>query len=418
MFGVAGSGKTTVTREIARRVKGEVLYCAFTGKAALVMQSMGCVGAQTIHSSIYRPVSEVEEEAKALKSCMDMLARNPQDEHAIKSATQWGTSNLWALETKLMALRDRIEKGPLWSLRERIDPEPDVIICDECSMVNEALALDLMSFGHKIIVIGDPFQLPPVHGPGYFIDAEPDVMLREVHRQARGNPIIQLATTVRQEGALALSLGQYGASSYTRQAIADSLGTFMEADQVLCGMNKTRHFCNAMIREAKGYDPEPMPTPGEKIICCHNNRNRGLLNGSMWRVISCRRAGEYFKAKIEPWEVALRSEEAKLEVFMHREPFNAGEPVPEDKRDAEQFTWGYCITVHKAQGSQWPHVALINDSWPGPDRFQDRWMYTAITRAQERVTIIKPQAAARRPSARAAAECHGEGWHRRTTSSR
>ena len=67
LFGVAGSGKTTVTREIARRVKGEVLYCAFTGKAALVMQSMGCVGAQTIHSSIYRPVSEVEAEAKALK---------------------------------------------------------------------------------------------------------------------------------------------------------------------------------------------------------------------------------------------------------------------------------------------------------------------------------------------------------------
>jgi exodeoxyribonuclease-5 len=158
----------------------------------------------------------------------------------------------------------------------------------------------------------------------------------------------------------------------------------------------TRHFCNAMIREAKGYDPEPMPTPGEKIICCHNNKNLGLLNGSMWRVIRCKRAGEYFRAEIEPWEVALRCEEAKLNVFMHREPFNAGEPVAEDKRDAEQFTWGYCITVHKAQGSQWPHVAVINDSWPGPDRFQDRWMYTAITRAQERVTIIKPQAAARR----------------------
>jgi hypothetical protein len=398
LFGVAGSGKTTLTREIARRVKGEVLFCAFTGKASLVLRQMGCVGAQTIHSSIYRPVSEVEAEAKALKSYMDMLARNPQDDDAIKGASnKWGTADFWALETKLMALRNRIEKGPQWSLREKIDPEPDVIIVDECSMVNEALALDLMGFGHKILVIGDPFQLPPVRGPGYFIDAEPDAMLREVHRQALGNPIIAMATTVRQEGALALAMGQYGASGYTRQTLADSLGTFMEADQVLCGTHKTRHFCNAMIRAAKGYDPAPMPTPGEKVICCHNNRNLGLLNGSMWRVISCRRAGDYFRAEIEPWEAALRCEEAKLDVFMHRELFNAGEPMPEDKRDAEQFTWGYCITAHKAQGSQWPHVAVINDSWPGPNRFQDRWMYTAITRAQERVTIIKPQEA-RRPA--------------------
>ena len=397
LFGVAGSGKTTITREIARGVKGEVLFCAFTGKAALVMRSMGCRGAQTIHSSIYRPVSELEAEAKLLKISMDMLARNPQDADTIKAASnKWGTTDPWALETQLMALRNRIEKGPQWSLRERIDPEPDVIICDECSMVNEALALDLMSFGHKILVIGDPFQLPPVRGPGYFIDAEPDAMLREVHRQALGNPIITMATTVRKEGALALATGQYGASSYTRQTLADSIATLMEADQALCGTHKTRHFCNAMIRETKGYDPEPMPTPGEKIICCHNNKDLGLLNGSMWRVISCHPAGDYFRAKIEPWEVALRCEEAKLDVFMHREPFAGGEPVPEDKRDAEHFDWGYVITVHKAQGSQWPRVAVINDSWPGKDRFQDRWMYTAITRAQESVTIIKPQAAAQR----------------------
>ena len=62
---------------------------------------------------------------------------------------------------------------------------------------------------------------------------------------------------------------------------------------------------------------------------------------------------------------------------MHAEPFAGREVLPEDKFDAEEFDWGYAITVHKAQGSQWPHVVLINDSWPGPDRFQDRWLYTA-----------------------------------------
>ena len=396
LFGYAGTGKTTIVKEIARRAEGEVLFCAFTGKAALVMRSMGCAGAATIHSSIYRPVSELIEEAKSLKTCLEMLRENAQDAAAIKLAGKWGTTDPWALERKLMALRDRIEKGPQWVLRDSINPEPDVIICDECSMVNEALARDLMSFGHKIIVIGDPFQLPPVKGPGFFIDAEPDAMLREVHRQALGNPIIDLATTVRRDGIWALQRGRYGTSSYTRQVLAESTQTLMEADQALCGKNTTRRDCNAAIREAYGYDPEPIPTPGEKIICCRNNKLLGLLNGSMWRVISCERKGDYFRAKIEPWDVSERSEEAKLDVFMHPEPFAGGEPAPEDKFDAEEFTWGYVITVHKAQGSQWPRVAVINDSWPGKDRFQDRWMYTAITRAQERVTIIKPQAAARR----------------------
>ena len=218
LFGYAGTGKTTIVKEIARRAEGEVLFCAFTGKAALVMRSMGCTGAVTIHSSIYRPVSELIAEAKSLRVCMEML----RDASTVASGTvlamnRWGTTDQPSLERKLMALRDRIEKGPQWVLRDSINPEPDVIICDECSMVNEALALDLMSFGHKIIVIGDPFQLPPVRGPGFFIDAEPDAMLREVHRQALGNPIIDLATTVRRDGIWALQLGRYGTSSYTRQ---------------------------------------------------------------------------------------------------------------------------------------------------------------------------------------------------------
>src|SRR6516164_7176032 len=86
LFGYAGTGKTTIVKEIARRAEGEVLFCAFTGKAALVMRSMGCAGAATIHSSIYRPVSELIEEAKSLKTCVEMLRENAQDAAAIKAA--------------------------------------------------------------------------------------------------------------------------------------------------------------------------------------------------------------------------------------------------------------------------------------------------------------------------------------------
>ena len=61
-----------------------------------------------------------------------------------------------------------------------------------------------------MLVLGDPFQLPPVQGSGFFTNAEPDVMLTEIHRQARDNPIIRLSLDIR-EGEY-LERGIYGES--------------------------------------------------------------------------------------------------------------------------------------------------------------------------------------------------------------
>ena len=54
-----------------------------------------------------------------------------------------------------------------------------------------------MSFGVPVLVLGDPAQLPPIQGGGYFTEAEPDAMLTEVHRQAFDNPIVRLSMDVR-----------------------------------------------------------------------------------------------------------------------------------------------------------------------------------------------------------------------------
>ena len=74
------------------------------------MRQMGCTGAQTIHSSIYRPVSELVAEAKSLKACHRNAARLRQDgcDREVGD-TKWGTTDPLSLERKLMALRDRIE---------------------------------------------------------------------------------------------------------------------------------------------------------------------------------------------------------------------------------------------------------------------------------------------------------------------
>ncbi|MGT2467402.1 AAA family ATPase [Mesorhizobium atlanticum] len=52
-FGYAGTGKTTLARHFAGGLRGQVHYMAYTGKAAMVMRKNGCLGAMTIHATIY-----------------------------------------------------------------------------------------------------------------------------------------------------------------------------------------------------------------------------------------------------------------------------------------------------------------------------------------------------------------------------
>ena len=146
LFGYAGTGKTTLARHLAEHVDGDVLFAAFTGKAALVLRSHGAKKASTIHSLIYRPRGEelVEDEDTGKSSMAPLFTLNRQSPVA-KAA---------------------------------------LIVIDECSMVDETLGRDLMSFGTPILVLGDPGQLPPVSGGGFFTDHEPDVLLETIHRQA------------------------------------------------------------------------------------------------------------------------------------------------------------------------------------------------------------------------------------------
>ena len=400
LFGYAGTGKTTVVKEIARRAGGNVKFAAFTGKAALVMRRMGCTGAVTIHSQIYTPLSELVQEAKAIKA---WLANQPSDAREAviahnEAMERWSTADPEQLTHRLMKLRAIIEQGPSWNLREKLDPKPSMFIIDEVSMVNEALGRDLMSFGIPVLVIGDPFQLPPVEGCGYFTEGvEPDAMLTQIHRQAWDSPITRMATEVRQRGAYVLKLGEYGESRYVSQSIADSVQTMVDADQVLCGMHRTRRIVNSEMRSALGYWGD-IPLPGERIICKRNSKNLRLLNGGMWIVKECEKHGtDTLRAKIVSVD-----DDSEREVIMHAEPFRGEKVLPEDKFDAQEFDWAYAITGHASQGSQWRHVVVINDgfgSWEGGD-LRDRWLYTALTRAQERVTVIKPQAKAQARPAR------------------
>jgi len=332
LFGWAGTGKSTLAVHLGQDVK-TIKYAAFTGKAALVMRKRGCKGAQTIHSLIYSLVSEKEGEPR--------FVLDPESPAA----------------------------------------DADLIVIDEVSMVDEQLGRDLLSFGVKVLVLGDPFQLPPVQGAGFFTSEEPDIMLTEIHRQAADNPIIRLSMDIREGGFL--ERGRYGESLVVGREDVDR-NAVLEADQVLVGRNKTRLQYNDRLRELRGL-PFHEPVEGDRMVCLRNNPRKRLLNGQIWICTEVTRKanGKY--------SLLLGADEGKGEakVLTHKAFFSGEEDQMswQERRQYDEFTFGYCLTVHKAQGSQWDNVYLFDESFVFREE-RARWLYTGITRAAERITVV------------------------------
>jgi exodeoxyribonuclease-5 len=334
LFGWAGTGKSTLARYLAEGVKS-VKYAAFTGKAALVMRKKGCRGASTIHSLIYTLVSEKEGEPR--------FALDPESE--VTTA--------------------------------------DLVVIDEVSMVDEQLGKDLLSFGTKVLVLGDPFQLPPVGGGGYFTSDDPDIMLTDIHRQAQDNPIIRMSMDIR-EGDY-LEHGSYGESRVIARDAVDQ-AEVLAADQVLVGRNKTRTSYNDRLRQLKGL-PHREPVSGDKLVCLRNNAQKRLLNGQIWTVNEVRkRVNGRYSLVLDPEEPGMK---APAKVVTHKSFFSGeeGQLSWPERRGYDEFTFGYCLTVHKAQGSQWDAVYLFDESFVFRED-RRRWLYTGITRAAEKVTVV------------------------------
>ncbi|EDQ33700.1 putative Exonuclease V (putative) [Hoeflea phototrophica DFL-43] len=348
LFGYAGTGKTTLAKHFAEHVDGEVLFAAFTGKAAQVLRARGASNARTIHSLIYRPKGEEE----------------VSDEETGKTTV-----------------------SPLFSInRQSPLAQAALIIIDECSMVDEALGRDLMSFGTPILVLGDPGQLPPISGGGYFTEHEPDILLTEIHRQARDNPIIDLAMQVREGNEI--MHGDYGTAQVIGKNQVDR-DMVLEADQVLVGTNRTRRRYNMRLRELKGFT-QAIPQAGDKLVCLRNDPSKALLNGSLWQVMTSSKEtvkpGINLMIRPEDDDMDRGASKIKLLKSVFEDP---DLEVPwSTKKRYDDFDYGYALTVHKAQGSQWNSVVLFDESYAFRDT-RERWLYTAITRAAERLVIVR-----------------------------
>lgn len=347
LFGYAGTGKTTIARYFAEILGEPVQFAAYTGKAAQVLRNKGAPDACTIHSLIYQLRGEEEIDSKR------------------------GTGKDKALRFVLN--------------RRSALAQASLLVIDECSMVDAQVGQDLLSFKVPILVLGDPGQLPPIGEGGFFTQQEPDFQLQEIFRQAADNPILALASAARL--GKELPYADYGAAKVIpRSEVTPEL--VLEADQILVGTNRTRMRYNQRLRQLKGYEGQ-YPQSGDKLVCLRNDATKNLLNGSMWHVLS---AGKETTHAYLP--MLLTSEDSemptslKVKVLKSYFDGNFSTASWSKQKAYDQFDYGYVLTVHKAQGSQWDNVVLFDESYAFAEN-GEKWLYTGITRAAKKLTIIR-----------------------------
>ena len=330
--GFAGTGKTTVIRELVDRLPG-CAVCAYTGKAADVLRRKG-IRASTIHSLIYRPVKDEYD-------CVTFELVLPE---------LFCASN---------------------------------IIVDEASMVGRTIYDDLLTFGVPLIFVGDHGQLEPVGDTGFNLMEKPDVVLETVHRNA--GPIARFAESLRLgQSADGAGLSQYGPG---REGVDEdgvhvvTFDTIRDLDinqtwQLICAFNRTRLSLNEMVRDHIGM-PAGIPEAGDRVICLQNTRTYSLFNGMQGVIEEIDRSRRMLTFSSD--------QGVRVRVPYNPQAFGS-ETKPEWSPDVVPFDWAYCVTCHKAQGDEFDNVCVIEQRCGAWDH--RRWAYTAASRAKRKLVWV------------------------------
>jgi exodeoxyribonuclease-5 len=376
--GYAGTGKTFLIGNIREEIhklfpKMYVGFCTFTGKASSVLSSrlkdikalkeQDYVG--TIHRLIYKPKTRYDTTLKA---------------HVIVG----------------------------WTLRDFDEVPYDLFIIDEASMVSKEIWDDLTSFKIPIIAVGDHGQLGPVSDSSFNLMQNPDHVLTEIHRQVRNSPIIKLSQIARTQGVVPFNtVFSYNPAvlkvpwnSSTCKGIWEKL-KFDQDTMIICGYNMTRNYINRMIRKNLGFR-KIEPYPGERIVCLKNNKELGIMNGqtgtvyflmpekykNTYRITFQLDGSDDF---IEAFTDGKTFDQVTYTIYTDKERTKKmhGYAIKNSLGGVNHFDYGYCISVHKSQGSEWDRIILFEQR----NRYQDdqqyaRWLYTAVTRAKTKLLII------------------------------
>lgn len=320
--GYAGTGKSTLVSHFAGEWSN-VAVCALCGKAADVLRRKGVGQAQTAHSLIYH----VEGKGRNLR------------------------------------------------FRRRAFIDCSVVIVDEASMFNRQLYDDLLSFRKPVLFVGDYGQLEPIgDNPGLMVN--PQIRLETIHRQAQDNPILRLATAFRQGRPTPHWSDSRGRLEVLPSASFTQL--VRPGVQIICGFNRTRHSVNRMVREQLGV-ARHVVVHGETLVCLKNNSDYGIFNGQMFHVEQVHHTTKTYA------DLTLIDDDGdRLSIPALVEQFGADPIKDRNIKHYGLFDYGYCLTAHKSQGSDFTEVLALDEVGALWD--PRRWRYTVATRAEEKLT--------------------------------
>lgn len=390
--GYAGCGKTTIISLFREMLYNEspalrVCFCAFTGKASSVMKhkltsnlksdilKLDFVG--TIHSVMYVP--EIDDTTKEITG--------------------------WHKVPKIAA---------------------ELIIIDEASMVSKQMYSDLASYNIPIIAIGDHGQLPPIDSARFNLMDDPMIKLETLHRFAEKDGLIKASMMARIDGHI--PFGKLNDQVFKigpkdpliGRFIRERMGNFDDSI-ILCGFNKTRIKMNRLVRNKVFNNIDDDLVLHDKVVCLKNNRTAegcAIYNGMIGEVIHKTSYSGAYDVKIRfpderyPYKGVISKEfcsekpdYGKFIVYKDLKMLRKAKGVADylavgsliktdmQKIYLDNFDYGYCITVHKSQGSEWGNVMVLEEKspyWSEPDMWR-RWLYTAVTRARDRLVIVSSE---------------------------
>jgi exodeoxyribonuclease-5 len=359
--GYAGTGKTVLVKALAEELPS-FRVVAYTGKAAHVLRRKGVADASTVHAAIYRPIEPDLTWAKAeLARLREAFANGRATRADVDDADRQLT---------------QLQNSPCFRLKDNDelhgDDEVGGFLVDEASMVSRSLYDDLLSFGLPVVFVGDHGQLPPV-GSDVFLMADPDHRLETIHRNA--GPIARFAEHLRKGGRACFWGGDDRAVRVLpRAALTDEL--LLSADQIVTAFNKCHVALNRRVRELLGRTA--LLEPGYRVICLRNDRDRVMFNGMQGVVRSVR--GRHMD---------FDDDDGFRRVAVPFDPDQFGKPTYAHALGGPHpFDYGWAVTCHKAQGSEWPHILVIAAYWQDAPWDWTRWNYTAASRAQTRLTWV------------------------------
>lgn len=372
--GFAGTGKTFLMQHFIENQDEAPICMAPTGKAASVLgKKLNGIEVKTIHSVLYNPNPQSYEFLKKLK---EKLKEDPENDDLVQQIRN---------EKKRLA-----KEKPTFSLKDADIKPGDLCIVDEASMTTTRIMKDLQATGAKVLFVGDIGQLPPVGDAGWFLDRKSDFLLQEVQRQALESPIIRLSMDIRNSKKINKQDWSGDVQIVNKREVDHD--QWMTADQIITGKNASRHRMNRFCRKKLGIESE-MPVEGDKIICLKNKKSpdSNFLNGVQGVATSDAEFDglEFYMNMIyddnELQDIAIDD----YAFMMHYDCNQVQEPWFSIKH-LQEFDYAYAITVHKAQGSEFTYVLLADDDIQSRNsEFRKRWLYTAVTRAKEKLLWVQ-----------------------------